>query len=262
MQKQSLAQYSSQQSSEDEIHILPPKMSGLTVHHLQVGQGERIPWLCEELGIPYELKLYQRSPLLSPPELKAIHPMGASPVIEDATFNKDKPVLLAESGAIAEYLIYRHGDGRLALKPDHPNYADYLYWFHFSNSNMQPVLMRTATARALGSPDDPRRKMGEDRLQIALKNVDDRVANKTWLAGEEFTAADVMLLWSMTTMRKFEPIDLSNFPGILAWLKRCGERPAYKTAMGKSDPDLDQEELRSAKGPSRFAGFAKMQEAK
>ena len=233
-------------------------MSGLTVHHLQVGQGERIPWLCEELGIPYELKLYQRNPVLSPPELKAIHPMGASPVIEDATFNKDKPLILGESGAIAEYIIHKHGNGRLALKPDHPNYADYLYWFHFSNSNMQPVIGRTATARSMGAPDDPRRVMMDQRLHVALKNVDDRLSNNTWLAGDEFTAADVMLVWSFTTMRKFENFDLSDYPNILAWLKRCGERPAYKKAMSKSDPDSDQEELRSAKGPSRFEGFAKM----
>lgn len=94
----------------------------LTVHHLQISQSERIVWLCEELEIPYTLKLYQRAPFLAPPELKALHPMGAAPVITDG------PITLAESPACVEYIIQKHGSGRLMLPPSHPDYADYLYW--------------------------------------------------------------------------------------------------------------------------------------
>ncbi|KAF2466026.1 glutathione S-transferase [Lindgomyces ingoldianus] len=236
-------------------------MPGLTVHHLQVGQGERIPWLLEELGVPYELKLYQRSPLFSPPELKTQHPMGASPVIEDATFNPENPLVLAESGAIAEYIIHKHGNGRLALTPSHPDYANYLYWFHFANGNLQPTIGRRMTARFMAqSLEDPRFISTDQRLHTALKLLDDQTAKNTWLAGDQFTAADVMSVFCLTTMRKFEPIDLSDYPGILEWLKRCTARPAYRAAMKKGDPDLNVEELISAKPPALFEGFVKAAE--
>ncbi|KAL6706190.1 hypothetical protein ACN47E_005925 [Coniothyrium glycines] len=95
-------------------------------HHLQVGQGERIPWLLEELNLPYDLRLYQRASLLAPPELKALHPIGASPVFENLT-NLAQPVKLAESGAIIECIIRKHAHGRLALPPSHRNFSNHLY---------------------------------------------------------------------------------------------------------------------------------------
>jgi glutathione S-transferase len=106
----------------------------LRIHHLGHSQSERIVWLCEELGIPYELRHYRRYAVtrLSPPELRALHPLGAAPLIEDGD------LLLAESAAIVEYIIVRHGGGRLRLDPSHPDYAAYLYWFHFSNGNLHP----------------------------------------------------------------------------------------------------------------------------
>lgn len=114
----------------------------LTIHHLQVSQSERIIWLCEELSIPYGLKLYKRDPIYSPAPLKALSPLGTAPVIADG------PLTLAESGAIVEYIIHKHGNGRLALPPTHSNYADYLYWFHFSNANLQAIVSRIMILRA------------------------------------------------------------------------------------------------------------------
>jgi glutathione S-transferase len=101
----------------------------LTVHHLGKSQSERIVWLCEELGIPYELRRYDRDPvtILAPAEYRALHPIGAAPVITDGD------LVLAESAAITEYIIVKHGNGRLALGPSHPGFAAYLYWFHFAN---------------------------------------------------------------------------------------------------------------------------------
>jgi glutathione S-transferase len=108
----------------------------LTVHHLGVSQSERIVWLCEELELPYELKLYKRSELgAAPPEYKALHPLGAAPVIGDGD------VLLAESGAVMEYILGRYGEGRLVIRPEQPGYADYLYWLHFANGSMMPAEM-------------------------------------------------------------------------------------------------------------------------
>ena len=229
----------------------------LTVHHLQIGQGERILLLLEELNISYNLQLYKRSPLLSPPELKAKHPLGASPVLEDHT-DPSNPITLAESGAICEYIIYKYGNGRLALPPSHKNFADYLYWFHFSNATLQSGLFRRAVNRGMVGEDDPRYKGADARVRTAVKHVNNRLLETdAWLAGEEFTAADVMTGWCFSTMRKFEPIDLTEYEGILNWLKRIGEREAYRRAMSKGDPELDVEEGLSAKGPPVMELFVK-----
>jgi glutathione S-transferase len=212
----------------------------LTVHHLQRGQSERIVWLCEELSIPYDLKLYQRSPVLSPPELVALAPLGAAPVITDSTFDPNKPLKLAESAAIVEYIIHKHGNGRLALPPSHKDYADYLYWFHLCNGTLQPAILRGMQFRMLGlEPDNPARKNAEARLNKILDNYNNRLTQVPWLAGEEFTAADIMTVFSLTTMRVFYPIDLTRYVGILSWLRRVGQRPTYRVAMDKSDPGFE-----------------------
>ena len=106
----------------------------ITVHHLGVSQSERIVWLCEELGLPYKLQRYDRDPTtrFALANYKALHPMGIAPVITDGA------LVLAESGAIVEYLIGRHGGGRLAVRADQANFTDYLYWFHFANGTMMP----------------------------------------------------------------------------------------------------------------------------
>lgn len=228
----------------------------LIVHHLQVGQGERIPWLLEELNLPYELKLYKRSPLLSPPELKAVYPLGASPVLEDVT-DPSNPVKIAESGAICEYIIHKHANGRLALTAQHKNFADYLYWLHFANGTLQAALFRRGMSRGMVGEQDPRYKGNVARVDVSLNHINDRLKSNTWLAGDEFTAADVMTGWCFTTMRKFEPIDLTGYEGIQAWLKRIGERDAYRRAMGKADPELSIEDGLSVKGPPLVEAFVK-----
>ncbi len=206
----------------------------LTVHHLGKSQSERIVWLCEELGVPYELKTYARDPvtILAPPEYKALHSMGAAPVIED------DGLVLAESAAVVEYIIARHGGGRLALGPAHPDFASYLYWFHFANGNLQPNMGRNMVMRQLALPaDNPVVRNMKARLDRALAVVEARLGDVPYLAGA-FTAADIMSVFSLTTMRIFLPLDLSPYPNILAYLARIGGRPAYRAAMSKGDPDL------------------------
>jgi len=233
----------------------------LIVHHLHIGQGERIPWLLEELSVPYELKVYARSPLLSPPELKAVHPLGAAPVLEDLT-DPSHPIILAESGAICEYIIHKYGNGRLALKPEDRNYAEYLYWLHFSNATLQSSIFRRAMARGMVGEGDMRYKGNDARVVVALKYVNNRLLKNEWLAGEEFTAADVMTGWCFTTLRKFEPIDLTEYEGILAWLRRIGKREAYRKAMEKGDPELNVDAGLSAEGPPLLEIFKKAMEMK
>jgi len=207
----------------------------LTIHHLGHSQSERIVWLCEELNIPYELRHYQRDAVtrLSPPELKALHPLGAAPLLEDGD------LLLAESAAIVEYIIVKHGGGRLRLAPEHPDYAAYLQWFHFSNGNLQPAMFRLMTTSRAGLPaDHPMRASVQMRFDRVMQFVDARLREATYFAGREFSAADIMSVFSLTTMRIFQPVDLRPYPGILAYLQRIGARPAYRRAMAKGDPDL------------------------
>ncbi|WP_414451620.1 glutathione S-transferase family protein [Burkholderia sp. 22PA0099] len=207
----------------------------LKIHHLGHSQSERIIWLCEELDLPFELEKYQRDAVtrLSPPELKALHPLGAAPLVEV------DGACLAESAAIVEFILARYGHGRLQFDSSHPAFASYLYWFHFANGNLQPVMLRSMTVERCGLPaDHPVLTSTRGRLDKVLRLIDDRLAHSAYLAGDTFTAADIMNVFSLTTMRLFHPVDLAPYPGILAYLQRIGARPAYRRAMEKGDPDL------------------------
>jgi len=204
----------------------------LTVHHLGISQSERIVWLCEELALPYQLVRYERDKVtrLAPPEYKALHPFGTAPVIVDGA------VVLAESAAIMEYIIARYGKGRLAVRPDAPNYPDYLFWFHFANASMMPVQFAGALKP---SPDEtPRTRISRERCERTWQMVESRLGEVPYFAGQEFTAADIIMLFPLTTMRAFVPRDISGCPNVLAYLQRIGARPAYRQAMQKGDPQL------------------------
>lgn len=208
----------------------------ITVHHLGVSQSERIVWLCEELGIPYELKRYQRDPVtqLAPPEYKALHPIGTAPIITDGD------LVLPESGAIIEYIIGRYGMGRLAVRPDQPNFADYLFWFHFANASMMPNMMGPMILQFAGVSgfETPVLQSLLARKDCAFALIEKRLSEVPYFAGDEFTAADIIMLFPLTTMRAFCATDLANFPNLRAYLRDIGERPAYKRAMAKGDPGM------------------------
>jgi len=204
----------------------------LTVHHLGVSQSERIVWLCEELGVPYELKVYERDPVtrLAPPNYKALHPIGTAPIITDGD------LVLPESGAIIEYIIGKYGNGRLSVGPGKPNFADYLFWLHFANASMM-----TRHMMLLGvAPDDqsPRIQWVRDRAKATWDLVEQRLGAAPYFAGDDFTAADIIMGFPLTTMRAFTPIELEAYPNIRAYLQRIGERPAYQRAMAKGDPAM------------------------
>ncbi|HYQ41666.1 MAG TPA: glutathione S-transferase family protein [Polyangiaceae bacterium] len=207
----------------------------LTVHHLGHSQSERIVWLCEELGLDYELERYERRKdnRLGPPEYKALHPMGSAPVITDGS------LVLGESGAIVEYLIANYGEGRLSVKRNEANFAQYLYWFHFSNGTLQPlVLQMLSLERVDPTGESAVLRAAKARFNLVFSWVDRRLAEARYLAGSEVTAADIMTVFTLTTMRLFKPYDLSPWPNILSYLKRIGARPAYQRAMQKAEPDL------------------------
>ncbi|EQB10813.1 MULTISPECIES: glutathione S-transferase family protein [Sphingobium] len=200
----------------------------LTVHHLGISQSDRIVWLCEELAIPFELARYDRDPVtrLAPSAYKALHPSGTAPVITDGALT------LAESGAIIDYIVARYGDGRLTLKADHPDFARFLYWYHFANGSLMPCMMMLMDGGGMAA-------IMQDRAGRSLAALEAHFAEgHQWLAGEDFTVADIMTMFPLTTMRAFITLDLSPYPNLRAYLRRVAERPAFQIARAKADPDL------------------------
>lgn len=206
----------------------------LTIHHLGVSQSERIVWLFEELALPYELVRYERDPAtrLAPAEYRALHPFGTAPVLDDGELR------LAESGAIIEYVIHTYGGGRLTVPPRTPNYAEYLFWWHFANASMMPAAMTNGLITRLGGGSDPITQSLRARLDKAYDMVEVRLGEATYFAGDELTAADIVMLFPLTTMRRFSGRDISGYSNIKAYLRRIGARPAYQRAMVKSDPGM------------------------
>ena len=206
----------------------------LTVHHLGVSQSDRVVWLCEELEIPYEFKRYDRGPdRMAPPEYKALHPSGTAPIITDGN------LVLGESAAIVEYIIAKYGNGRLKMTADQPGYTDYLYWFHFSQGSMMPSAMIDVVIKMIeGASGSPIGQTLSARGEICFQMVEQRLGDAEYFAGDNFTAADIMMLFPLTTMRMYIPRDLSNSPNTRAYLQRIGARSAFQRAMAKADPDL------------------------
>jgi glutathione S-transferase len=204
----------------------------IVVHHLGVSQSDRIVWLCEELGLEYKLRKYDRDPVtqLAPPQYRALTPFGTAPVITDGD------LVLGESAAIIEYLIDTYGNGRFKIRVGEVGFADYLFWFHFANGSLMPAAMMDMIANIVGSTGDDLVSTLRARLDRAYNQIEARLCNVPYLAGELFSAADIMTLFPLTTMRAFAPRDLANFPGIRAYLRRIGARPALQRAMAKGDP--------------------------
>jgi glutathione S-transferase len=205
----------------------------LVVHHLGISQSDRIVWLCEELGLPYELKRYDRDPAtrLAPADYKALHPAGTAPVIDDGD------VRLGESGAIIAYILARYGEGRLEIAPGEPGYADYLYWLHAGPGSVAPAMMTDLILQIAGVTGEMAARL-KSRGENAFRMLEERLSKAPYLAGEKFTAADIINLFPLVTGRMFVPRDFSGSPGIRAYLARIGERPAFQRAMAKADPGL------------------------
>ncbi|KAJ4291126.1 hypothetical protein N0V90_010324 [Kalmusia sp. IMI 367209] len=210
----------------------------LTIHHMEISQSERIVFLCEELGIDYKLVRHIREPLTSPKSLQSVpgNLTGKSPFLEDPEIG----VALSESGAIVEYILAKTGDTTLCKKYGDKNYTDYIYWFHYANASLQPAMVGAMFLIHSALPDnDPTKGWAHQRLQSTLKHIDDRLKDNKWLAGEDFTAADIMVVYSLTTQRYFGPnISYKDYPHIVRFLKDISERPGYKKAMEKGDPHL------------------------
>ena len=207
--------------------------SVITICHLTSSRSERIVWLMEELGLPYRLETFPREATgAAPPALKALHPLGKAPLIRDGD------VVLAESGAIVEYIVHRHGGGRLAVAPAAPEYAGYIYWMHFAEGSLMSLaLIALVLSRVPEAAASPVKARIQSRLEQMLAFVDAQLAGHAYFAGEQFTAADVMMVFPFTTMRRFLDYDVARYPNIVAYMKRIEERPAYRKAMALAGPD-------------------------
>ena len=207
----------------------------ITIHHLLVSQSERVIWLMEELGQPYELKSYPREPTgLAPPIFRQLHPLGSAPVIQDGE------VTLAESLAIFTYILDLYGQGKLRIAPHQPAYADFVYWFHYANAGFMPqVMQQFFLARAGDQDSNPYAPMMRERFARHLTMINDRLSKNLHLAGETFTAADILLHFPFGTMSAFVTVDIKPYPHIRTWLDRLSARPAYQRAMKRAGHDSD-----------------------
>ena len=203
----------------------------LTIHHLGVSQSDRIVWLVEELQLPYRLQWYDRgADGLAPPEYLALHPAATAPVIEDGGR------VLAESAVIVEYISHTYGGGRLSVTPGQPNYFDYLYWMHFNN-NVQGLFF--AKLGLGGKTDgDAARVAGfvRRREDGYYRYLDRRLGESAYLAGPDFTCADIMVAFNLTSLSLFGGRTIADLPHVLAYVERITKRPAHMKAMEIAGP--------------------------
>jgi glutathione S-transferase len=217
----------------------------VVVHHLNNSRSQRVLWLLEELGVPYEVKRYERDAktMLAPPALLAVHPLGKSPVIVD------EGVTVAESGAVTEYLVGRYGAGRLIPAAGTPERLRYTYWLHYAEgSAMPPLLLKLVFDRIAGSPAPwpisaiARRIAGTaqnsfigPQLKRHLDYMERELEGRPWFAGDEFTAADVQMSFPLEAAVSRAGLNAGR-PNLWNFLERIHARDAYKRALERGGP--------------------------
>ena len=212
----------------------------IVVHHLNNSRSQRVLWLLEELGLPYEIKCYERDPqtMLAPASLREVHPLGKSPVITDGELT------LAESGAIIEYLVERYGNGRLVPASGTPEHRRYTYWLHYAEgSAMPPILLKLIfdqieknpmpffvrpIARSIASR--VKTSFIEPQLTQHLDYMEAEIGKNTWFAGNEFSAADIQISFPLEAAVARAGLNASR-PKLMAFLNRIHTRPAYQQAL-------------------------------
>jgi len=197
----------------------------IVVHHLNDSRSQRILWLLEELGLPYEIKPYQRDAQtrLAPPELKKVHPLGKSPVISDGGRT------IIESGAIIDYVIRRHGKGRLQPAPEAPAYDEYVQWMHYGEGSAMLPLMLNLYATRLGDAAAPLKPRIDGEIANHLAYIDGALKGRRFLLGDALTGADIQMSFVGEVAGAFGK--RAEYPNLDAWTKRLHERPAFKKAL-------------------------------
>jgi glutathione S-transferase len=212
----------------------------IIVHHLNNSRSQRVLWLLEELGVPYEIRRYQRDPktMLAPESLRAVHPLGKSPIITDGALT------LAESGAIMEYLVDRYGGGKLAPAPGTPERLRFTYWLHYAEgSAMPPLLLKLVFDRIEKTPmpffakpiaraisAKAKSSFIEPQLALHLNYLEGELGKSRWFAGNEFSAADIQMSFPLEAAAARAGLDASR-PKLATFLDRIHARPAYQRAL-------------------------------
>jgi len=217
----------------------------IVVHHLENSRSQRVLWLLEELGLEYEVKRYARDPQtsLAPPELRRIHPLGKSPVITDGDLT------VAESGAIVEYLVERHGEGRFIPAAGTPERLRYTYWMHYAEgSAMPPLLMKLIFDRVERGPMPffvkpvaraiARKVKGgfiEPQITRHLDWMESELGDRPWCAGSAFTGADIQMSFPLEAAAARGGLNARR-QALMGFLERIHARPAYKRAVERGGP--------------------------
>jgi glutathione S-transferase len=216
----------------------------IVVHHLNNSRSQRILWLLEELGLHYEIKRYERNPhtMLAPPELLKVHPLGKSPVLADGA------LVVAESGAIVEYLLDTYGrQSGLRPEPGAPGRLAYNYWLHFAEgSAMPPLLLKLIFTRMKSAPmpffakpiaraiaDKVLRLMVDPNLERQTAFIEAELAKTAWFVGDDFSAADIQMSFPLEAASKRAGVGPESTPRIVDWLARAHARPAYQRALAR-----------------------------
>ena len=202
----------------------------LVVHHLNDSRSQRVLWLLEELELPYQIEHHQRDATtrFAPPQLKAVHPLGKSPVLVDG----ERTVI--ESGAIVDYLIRRHGQGRLQPAAESADFDTYQQWLHFAEgSAMLPLLLKLYVSR-LGEAGAPLSPRIESEIANHLGYIDQSLQGRDWLVGDSISGADIQL--SFVGEVAGARGNRERYPNVEAWVKRFQQRPAYRRALQRGGP--------------------------
>ncbi|MBB3179727.1 glutathione S-transferase [Variovorax sp. Sphag1AA] len=218
----------------------------ITVHHLDNSRSQRVLWLLEELGVPYEIVRYQRDPktMLAPTSLRAVHPLGKSPVV-----TTEDGVTLAESGAIVETLIERYGQGRLIPPAGTPEAIRYRYWLHFAEgSAMSPLLLKLVFDRiekarmpffakpiAKSIAQKAKTSFVMPNIRAHLDYIEAELGKSLWFAGDSFTGADIQMSFPVEAAAARGGLDASR-PKLMAYLERIHARPAYQRGLERGGP--------------------------
>ena len=202
----------------------------IVVHHLENSRSQRILWLLEELGLDYHVRRYERDPktMFAPPELARVHPLGKSPVIED------QGRVIAETGAIVEYLVEKM-EGRLGPPANREAVLRYRHFLHYAEGSMMPPLLALLVVGRLGVLGKPARAPVQKMLDKHLDWLETELAGRDWFAGDEFTAADIMMSYPLEASRHRGGLDESR-PNLIDWLERIHARPAFAEALKKGGP--------------------------
>ena len=202
----------------------------IIVHHLENSRSQRILWMLEELELPYEVKRYERNPktMLAPPELRRVHPLGKSPVIQDGD------TVVAETGAIVEYLVDK-ADGRLGPPPHRDAILRYRFFLHYAEGSMMPPLLVKLVLSRVPLFGKTAQKRIQPMIDNHLDYLERELAGRDWFVGDGLTAADVMMSFPLEAARSRGGLGDTR-PNLIAWLARIHARPAYQRALERGGP--------------------------